>query len=266
MLKDLFATHACQSYRKMFDKLERCGIYSPNFIPQLQDVSDFLQKESGFQVRPAAGLLTARDYLASLAFRVFQATQYVRHHSTPHHTPEPDCIHELLGHIPMFADPAIAQFSQEIGLASLGASDEDIEKLATLYWFTVEFGLCKENNELRAYGAGLLSAYGELQHALSDAPEKKIFDPEIMALTPYQDEDYQPVYFVSESLDDAIAKLRQYAKKIKRPHTFCYNPFTKSMIQAGNWDQIGPYVDLLADGINQLKASLDFSTLNKRRV
>jgi len=208
--------------------VENCG-YREDNIPQLQDVSDFLKDCTGFTIRPVAGLLTSRDFLAGLAFRVFHSTQYIRHASVPNYTPEPDVCHELLGHVPLLADPTFAQFSQEIGLASLGAPDDWVEKLATLYWFTVEFGMCKQGSSYRAYGAGLLSSFGELQYCLTDKPEKRQFDPEKMSVTAYPITEYQPIYYVAESFADAKDKVSQWAATIQRPFSVRYNSYTQSI-------------------------------------
>lgn len=231
-LKSLYPTHACKQHNMVLELLERhCG-YGENNIPQLEDISRFLQRCTGTSLRPVSGLLSPRDFLNGLAFRVFHSTQYIRHHSRPMYTPEPDVCHELLGHVPLFADPEFADFSQEIGIASLGASDEEIEKLAATYWFTVEFGLCYEGEgkrTVKAFGAGLLSSFGELEYCLSDKPKLQPFDPFIAAETSYPITQFQPLYFVSKSFEDAKKQLKEYSSTMSRPFDIYFNPYTMSV-------------------------------------
>uniref|UniRef100_A0A3Q2EG58 Tryptophan 5-hydroxylase 2 n=1 Tax=Cyprinodon variegatus TaxID=28743 RepID=A0A3Q2EG58_CYPVA len=203
-LTKLYPTHACKEYLKNLPLLTKhCG-YREDNIPQLEDVSHFLRERSGFTVRPVAGYLSPRDFLAGLAYRVFNCTQYIRHSTDPLYTPEPDTCHELLGHVPLLADPKFAQFSQEIGLASLGATDEDVQKLATVRIFFS-------------------------QHALSDKACVKMFDPKTTCNQECLITTFQEVYFVSESFEEAKEKMREFAKSIKRPFSVYYNPYTQSV-------------------------------------
>ena len=229
-LAHLGRNHACQEYRRALAQLEaHCGYRDG--IPQGREVSAFLEARTGFRLRPVGGLLGARDFLAGLAFRVFFSTQYIRHGSRPLYTPEPDVCHELIGHAPMFADAAFADLSQEIGLASLGASDEDIERLARCYWHSVEFGLVQEAGERKAYGAGVLSSVGELEHACGAASSASFapWEPQRAANQTYPVTEYQPLYFVAKSLHDAKARMRAFCESLPRPFYARYNPATEGV-------------------------------------
>ncbi|XP_074658774.1 tryptophan 5-hydroxylase 1-like [Tubulanus polymorphus] len=228
-LKSLYPTHACREHIANLKLLEESCGYRIGNIPQLDDVSRFLKSKSGFTLRPVAGYLSSRDFLVGLAFRVFHCTQYIRHHEDPLYTPEPDCCHELLGHMALLADEDFAAFTQEIGLASIGASDDDIKKLANLYVFTVEFGLCKQDDELRVYGAGLLSSAGELKHVLTDKAVRRPFDPLEVTTAPFIITEYQSQYYYTETIEKAKQKLREYTKTIARPFEIEYDPYSQTI-------------------------------------
>jgi len=123
-LRAFTSRYAVDSYNEVLPLLERHAGFGPRTIPQLEDISAFLKSRTGFTLRPVSGLLSARDFLNGLAFRVFFSTQYIRHHTRPLYTPEPDIVHELLGHAPMFADPDFADFSHEIGCVRVWGAKE----------------------------------------------------------------------------------------------------------------------------------------------
>mmetsp|Transcript_69902 Transcript_69902/g.195481 ORF Transcript_69902/g.195481 Transcript_69902/m.195481 type:complete len:163 (-) Transcript_69902:317-805(-) len=143
-----------------------------------------------------------------------------------------------MGHAPMFADPDFAEFSQEIGLASLGASDKDIERLARCYWHSVEFGVCREDGQLKAYGAGLLSSFGELEYSCApyrpagdadEYPELLPWDPVVAAETDFPITTYQPTYFVAQNLADAKQRMRKFCESMNRPFYARYNSNTQGV-------------------------------------
>ncbi|CAF2606030.1 unnamed protein product [Rotaria sp. Silwood2] len=271
-LNKLYPTHACNEYLANWPLLrEKCGFREDN-IPQLEDISRFLRERTGFTLRPVAGYLSPRDFLYGLAFRVFHCTQYIRHSSNPSYTPEPDCCHELLGHIPLLADPNFAQFSHEIGLAAIGASEEDINRLATCYFFTIEFGLCRQNDGLRAYGAGLLSSCAELEHALSNQAKKIPFDPDVVCQQTCLITTYQDQYFVSASFVEAKEKMRDFALSIKRPFAVRYNPYNQSIEIVSNAQHVAQIISdlkgdmcIIFDALKKLQNSLTNDMNNKKK-
>ena len=179
-------------------------------IPQLTEMNRRLKELTGFRLAPIEGLVETRGFLSWLSYRVMLSTQYIRHHSRPEYTPEPDIVHESIGHIPMFTNPNFADFSQFIGHGARIATDKQLEELGRLYWFTVEFGMVEHEGDVKAYGAGLLSSYGELEHAFTDNVERRPFDLEQVINTAYDYSEMQPILYVVPSYAELKDVTRQY--------------------------------------------------------
>lgn len=179
-------------------------------IPQLTEMNRRLKELSNFRLAPIEGLVETRGFLSWLSYRTMLSTQYIRHHSRPEYTPEPDIVHESIGHIPMFTNRNFADFSQFIGHGARIATDKQLEELGRLYWFTVEFGMIRENGELKAYGAGLLSSFGELEHAFSDKVERRPFDLEQVINTDYDYSEMQKILYVISSYSELKEVTRKY--------------------------------------------------------
>ena len=205
-LEELHQKYASPFYLKAKKDL---GITTER-IPQLSEMNRRLKETTGFRLAPIEGLVDTRAFLSWLSWRVMLSTQYIRHHSRPDYTPEPDIVHESIGHIPMFTNPAFADYSQFVGHGARMANDQQLEELGRLYWFTVEFGLVEHEGENKAYGAGLLSSYGELQHAFSDEVERRPFDLEQVINHEYTYSDMQPVLYVIPSYAELKEVTRKY--------------------------------------------------------
>lgn len=175
-------------------------------VPQLADVSNRLSALTGWQVRAVPGLVPTREFYGALAERTFLSTQYVRHPSVPFYTPEPDIIHEVIGHANGLAAPRLARLYELAGKASRRAtSEEALERFSKVFWFTMEFGLVREDGRLRTYGAGLLSSFGELQ-SFADA-EIRPFDLKEMAVREYDITHYQHTLYAADSFEDVVTQL-----------------------------------------------------------
>ena len=201
------ARHACAEYLDCARSLA----LPRHRIPQLAEVSARVQALSGFRLEPVAGLVEPRVFLESLADGVFLCTQYIRHHSAPLYTPEPDVVHELLGHATTLASPRLAELNRLVGRAVRRArSAEEIDRLARVYWFTVEFGVVREGGAVKAYGTGLLSSAGELE-AMSEACLRPL-DLEAASRQPYDPTSFQPVLFCADSFDSMCRALADYLR------------------------------------------------------
>jgi len=181
-------------------------------IPQLEEVNERLMGVSGFRMEPVAGLIQSRTFLRYLGKRVFLSTQYMRHHSRPLYTPEPDVVHELIGHAATLIHPGIAELNRLMGLASDVADDEEMRRIENVYWYTLEFGLVLEGDKPKAFGAGLLSSGGELKRIGTGQVSFLDWDIHRISQTAYDPTQFQKSLFVAPNftriLTDVSAWIR----------------------------------------------------------
>ena len=175
-------------------------------IPDYAELNERLMAATGWQVVAVPGLVPDEVFFDHLANRRFVAGNFIRRPDQLDYLQEPDVFHDVFGHVPMLADPVFADYMQAYGrggLRSLGFGA--LNKLARLYWYTVEFGLIQEAEGLRIYGAGIVSSYGESMFALDDPSPNRIgFDLTRVMRTDYRIDDYQQNYFVISSLDHLL--------------------------------------------------------------
>ncbi len=197
--------HACAEYRDGLKKLN----FAPDRIPQLRTVNETVNAISGFRLEPVAGLVQPRVFLENLADGVFLCTQYIRHHSTPLYTPEPDVVHEIIGHGVTLASERLAELNRLFGQAvKRTTSSEALEKLSRVYWFTIEFGVLREDGAVKAYGTGLLSSAGELDEMRK--AELRPFNLEAASSEEYDPTHFQPVLFCADSFAAMYETLRKF--------------------------------------------------------
>jgi phenylalanine-4-hydroxylase len=197
--QELAVKHGKYAVREFIDAAARLGLPA-NRIPQLQEVSDLLKPITGFGYLPAAGLVPLREFYSVLADGLFHSTQYIRHHSVPFYTPEPDIVHEVIGHANTLASPRFAELYRLAGRAARRVeTDEALEFVSKVFWFTLEFGVMREDGESKAYGAGILSSSGEIEEFRG--MDIRPLELKAMGTTHYDITKYQEVLFEAESFD-----------------------------------------------------------------
>lgn len=200
---------ACSAF---LDGVDAIGLDSKH-VPRLDDVNARLKPLTGWQAMPVPGYLPAKDFFLSISQRKFPTTITVRPLKQLDYLPEPDIFHDVFGHVPLHADPVFADFLQHYGKVALETHDEqELAELARLFWFTVEFGLIRENGAIKLFGSGLMSSAGEGPHALGNEVEKRDFDLQSVISQSFEIDHYQPILYVIDSFAQLYDAVETWAR------------------------------------------------------
>ncbi len=198
----LLPGRACDEFVEGMKNLPIGAEQIPNFL----ELSEVLMQRTGWQVVAVPGLVPDEVFFEHLANRRFPSGNFIRKPHELDYLEEPDVFHDVFGHVPMLMNPAIADYIQAYGVGGLRAKKLGVlDKLARVYWYTVEFGLIQQKEGLRIYGAGIASSRTESVFSLDDpSPNRIAFDLERVMRTHYRIDDFQESYFVIDSLADLL--------------------------------------------------------------
>ncbi len=204
--------HACAEY---LDGFARIGL-EPDRLPNLRQVSARLNPRTGWASTAVSGFLPADAFFEMLSARMFPTTTWLRSRESMDYTPEPDIFHDVFGHVPMHAHPVFADFLEHYGKVCLAAIDrpEALERLGRLFWFTVEFGLIRQQGEIKVYGSGLISSHGECTRVLLGGCEVRDFDIDAVLNQPIDTGAMQPLLFAVESFDQIYEAAQTAESKL----------------------------------------------------
>ena len=189
-------------------------------IPRISDVNKRLRPLTGFEAKPVGGYLPACQFFDCLRNRQFPTTITIRDASTLDYLPEPDIFHDIAGHVPMHTDPTFADTLVRFGqcartVSAMGENSDSIQAMARFFWFTIEFGLMRSQGRLKAYGSGLLSSHGELEHALEASGVQRLpFNLEQVVAQPFEIDHYQPILFYVESFEHLFSLADEFERLI----------------------------------------------------
>lgn len=185
-------------------------------VPDLDSVNERLERSTGWAAVPVTGFIPARQFFECLAQRRFPTTVIVRPRDQIEYLEEPDIFHDVFGHVPLHADPVFADFLQSFGaVAATARTDDDVTRMARLFWFTVEFGLIEEGGRTKVYGSGLISSIGDAANALGPDCDRRPFRLDDVLEQPFEIDRFQDVLFVVEGFDQLFEAVEEAKARIR---------------------------------------------------
>ncbi|MBZ5643224.1 MAG: phenylalanine 4-monooxygenase [Acidobacteriia bacterium] len=205
--------HAC---REFLEGYEIIGL-SNELLPNLREITGRLKPRTGWSTTAVSGFLPGDAFFEMLAARMFPTTTWLRSRDSLAYIPEPDIFHDVFGHVPMHAHPVFADFLQHYGSVCSQIQDaKELERLGRLFWYTVEFGLVRQDGEIKVYGSGVISSHGECSNVIGGGCEVRPFSLNEVLDTPVKVDELQKVLFAIESFDQVYEAIQEAEKQIRQ--------------------------------------------------